>query len=115
MLFYFRPVIYVPDGRYELSYGLDDFQPTDWIHIVVNYIGSNEGEGVRMYINGEKMDSDTEKTAGHLTYSTGDGRIVVGRRRTDKDQDYVSVQVDELIIFNRTLSNVEVESIYNAV
>ena len=58
------------------------------------------------------MASDTTKSGG--SRSAGDGRIVVGKRYTDKDQDYASVQVDELIYFNASLISDEVQSIYNS-
>ena len=65
-----------------------------------------------MYIDGEQVVSGT-KYGG--SYSAGDSRIVVGRLFTDRDQDYASVQVDELIYFNASLSSDHVQSIYNAV
>ena len=77
---------------------------------MVNYIGPNNGEGVRIYING--TEEDTEKV--EWTYSAGDGKIVVGRAYTNQNQDYASVQVDELIYFNAALTNDDVQSIYNS-
>ena len=59
------------------------------------------------------MGSDTDKSPG--SNSAGDGRIVVGRRWVNLDQEYASVQIDELIYFNRALTNDELESIYNSI
>ena len=56
--------------------------------------------------------SDTTKEGG--SYSDGDGSIVVGRYYTDRDRDYASVQVDELIYFDAALTSAEVQSIYNS-
>ena len=58
------------------------------------------------------MRSDTDKS--EWSYSPGEGRIVVGRLYTDKDQNYTSVQVDELIYFNAALTTDDVRSIYNS-
>ena len=86
-------------------------KPTGWTHIVLNYIGSNNGEGIRMYVNGTEVASDKYKTA--RSRPAGDGRIVVGRYLIDTDEYYSSIEVDELIYFNASLTSDEVQSIYN--
>ena len=65
--------MYLPDGYFLASH------PKHYvlIHIVLNYIGSNDGEGVRVYFDGREVRSGTIKTA--IPYSAGDGRIVAGR------------------------------------
>ena len=78
----------------------------------MNYIGPNNGQGIRMHVNGEEVASDTDKTA--KSYPAGDGRIVVGRLFTNHDQYYTSVEVDELIYFDAALAIDEVQSIYNS-
>ena len=82
---------------------------------MLNYIGPNDGEGIRIYYNGTEAASDTTRDGG--SYSAGDGRIVVGRYYTDHDgaEDYASVQIDELIFFNHALNNDNVNALYNAV
>ena len=87
--------------------------PTKWTHIVLNYIGPNDGQGIRIYFDGLKVKSDTDKRA--RSYSAGNGRIVVGRKFTNQDRDYVSVEMDELIFFNAALRSDNVQSIYNSV
>ena len=37
----------------------------------------------------------------------GEGRIVVGRRDSNLDQGYVSVEVDELIYFNVVVKDID--------
>ena len=80
--------------------------------MVLNYIGPNNGEGTAMYINGTEVKSVTTKYA--VSSAAGDGRIVVGRVYTNLDQDYASVQVDELIYFNQALTDEEIHSIFNS-
>ena len=79
---------------------------------MLNYIGSNDGEGIRIYFNEQEVGSDTTNIT--TTHSAGDGRIVVGRYYTNQDQNYASVQVDELIYFNAALTTDDVRSIYNS-
>ena len=48
-------------------------------------------------------------------FSSGNGRVVLGRYYTDKDdpRDYVSGSVDELMFFNTKLSDSDIEALVN--
>ena len=83
--------------------------PTGWTHIVVNYIGPDDGQGIRVY--GIEVAGSTTRD---VTCSAGDGRIVVGRCYIDEDMRYASVEIDELIFFNKALSTTDIERLYNA-
>ena len=89
------------------------FKPNGWTHVVLNYIGPNDGEGIRIYYDGVEVASNTIKSAQSL--SAGDGRIVVGRFYPDKDERYTSMQIDELIFFNTVLSTNDIKLLYNVV
>ena len=106
---FFRFAVNVLNGEFSARFSI----PTGWTHIVLNYIGPNEGEGTRVYYNAAEVASDTTKS--EKTYPTGDGRIVVGRYYTDEDRYYMSMQIDELIFFNKTLSTTDIKHLYNAV
>ena len=99
--------VFIPDGYFYVSHPT----PGIWTHSVLNYIGPSDG--IRGYIDGEEKASGTHKTA--FATSAGDGRIVVGRLFTDRDEQYTSVQVDELIFFNAPLTSDDVQLIYNSV
>ena len=103
----FRVIASVLDGRFSLQ----SYLPIGWTHIVLNYIGPNDGQGIRIYNDATEKANDTSKY--EKIYSPGDGRIVVGRYETDKDRNYVSVQVDELIFFNQALSMNDIKLLYN--
>ena len=79
---------------------------------MVNYIGPNDGEGSRLWINGAEVANDTDRSGG--SRPSGDGKIVVGRDYTNKDQKYGGVQVDEMIYFDQALNDDEVHSLYNS-
>ena len=79
---------------------------------MLNYIGPNEGEGIRGYMNGVEVANDKHKDGG--SRSAGDGRIVVGRGPTDSNSHYTSVQVDEMMYFNAALTTDHIQSIYNS-
>ena len=103
---FFRSRVSLSNGYFYIVHSYPEH--TGWTHIVLNYIGPNDG--IRMFINGTEVVSDTTKTV--RSYSTGDGRIVVGRFSTNQDRNYASVMVDELIYFNASLTSDDVESIY---
>ena len=73
---------------------------------MLNYIGPNNGEGIRIYYNGKKEASSGRKLYGGNTAHSG--RIIAGRFNTEADQYYTSVQVDELIFFDQSLTLEEI-------
>ena len=98
----FRFIVELFDGRFNTA----QYRPAGWTHIVLNYIGPNNGEGIRIYYDGTEVASDTEKT--EWVYPAADGRIVVGRSYTNTDDLYGSVQVDKLLFFNHSLTPEEI-------
>ena len=86
-------------------------QNDQWLHLVLNFIGPNIGQGVQAFRDGIKRDTHTGGADGVDT--TGPGQVVVGRRYINKNQDYAHVEVDELIFFNQVLSTEEISQLYN--
>ena len=93
------------------NYIEDTSVPTGWTHVVLNYLGPDNVKGIRIYYDGTAMASDT--TLDLESQLAGDGRVVVGRAYTDQYQRYASVQVDELMFFNQTVSASELFAFYN--
>ena len=83
-----------------------------WTHLVLNYIGPNNGQGVRMFIDGQEVASGTTQIS--RSGSVGDGRVVVGRTFINH-QLHSSVQVDELVFFNQALSLDQIRTLYSVV
>ena len=105
----FRFRVFVTDGYFYL----DHPKPSGWTHLTLNCIGPENGQGIRIYYDGEEVKSDTTKHSSSRL--AGDGRIVVGRFYTDQEKWYASLQLDELIFFNQSLTSAEVKSIFNSV
>ena len=80
---------------------------TGWIHTVINFIGDR----IVVYHNGTEEGSFFRTSYSH---SPGDGRIVVGKLFIENDTNYASVQVDELLFFNRSLSETEITMLANS-
>ena len=85
--------------------------PSGSTHIVLNYIGPDNRQGIRIYEDGALTGSDVTKSDG--TYSAGDGRVFVGRIYVDRDAHYGGVNVDELLFFNQSLNDQRVWGIKN--
>ena len=100
-LWCYRFDIHLPDGFFDPRHTLT----IEWTHVVLNYIGPNDGKVFGVYYNGVQEGNHTVKSGSH---SAGDGRIVVGRALTDLDGFYASVQVDELTFFNQALTQEEI-------
>ena len=81
-----------------------------WIHVVLNYVGPNNGQGIRVY-NGAEIKSDVTKQA--YPYRPGAGRVVIGRQLIDEYATYVSVDVDELLFFNEALTDQNIQDMNN--
>ena len=109
VLFVFRIDVWLTDGYFYTS----NPTPTGWFNIVLNCIGPNNGQGIRMFINGAEVASKTTKNDPSSTPSSGDGRIIVGRTFTNSYERYTSLQTDELVYFNQGLTTEEIIQLYN--
>ena len=78
---------------------------------MANYLGTNDG--VTLIYNGVEVSRSQTKTV--VTRSVGDGRIVVGRYKTNANTNYVTMHIDELMFFDQSLSSSLVQAIYNSV
>ncbi len=74
-----------------------------WSHIAVTYDGSKKPEGVKIYINGELTEHDTEANALKGSIQTP-VPLLVGRRTGDTG---IQEQVDDLVLYNRVLTAAE--------
>ena len=73
----------------------------------MNFIGPSDG--IQIYNDGVKVTNDASKRP--KNYTDGDKNIVIGRRFSDLDKRYASVQVDELLFFNQTLIETEITTL----
>ena len=98
----------IPDERVKPEVS----KPIGWFHIVLNFIQTGEdetnfGHEITVFHDGEEVITAMFEGFGRST-GVGDGRIVIGRTSTVSDNEYISVQVDELYFFNRTLTENEI-------
>ena len=100
--------------RYRVRLSGGNFQaivprPLGWFHTVLNYIGPENGQGVRIYHDGVHIGD--ESTIVVAAKNNGDGRIVMGRFFAEREGSYSSFQVDELLFFNQTLTDSEITTL----
>ena len=65
--------------------------------------------GITVYRDGQAQGTDAFHSS---SFSVGNGQLVIGRRFVDANHNYVSVEMDELIFWNRILSQQEVQELY---
>ena len=76
---------------------------------MVNY-KANESR-MEVYYNGERRYSATR---GHpFPFVPGNGIVQIGRRFTDTDSSYTSMEADDLLFFNTSLTQSDITSIYD--
>ena len=81
------------------------------IHLVLNFLGRNIGEGIQAFRDGTLRQASSGGASNDAT--TGFGQVVVGRRYVNSNQDYAHVEVDELIFFNQALTEDDVSDLYS--
>ena len=79
--------------------------------MVLNYLGPDDG--TKLYYNGIYHRSNIPKFGDSI--NPGNGRTVVGRREASYDYYCASLEIDELIMFNSTLSDAQIWELFNSV
>ena len=84
---------------------------TVWFHIVFNFLGTRNDQGVRVYIDGALAGTDSGPMSMAL-FTVMQGQIALGQigevRAVGESNRFSSIQVDEMLIFNRALTAAEI-------
>lgn len=95
-------------GR-QYSTALTSFEG-QWIHLVATYNGSSSSSGLKIYLNGSRVD-DTDSNSGTYTaMENTTAPLEIGKNLTT----YANGLIDETAIFNSELSASDVIAIYNS-
>jgi mono/diheme cytochrome c family protein len=80
-----------------------------WTHVAVTYDGSSRVAGLKIYLNGRLADS--EMLRDHMVKGIGQHTLIFGQRF--RDRGFKGGLIDELNIYARDLSAVEVAQVYD--
>jgi len=80
-----------------------------WIHVVATYDGSAAASGIRLYVNGIRVDNADSSSGSYVAMENGASNLLVGKYNTY----YANGKIDEVRLYNRALSAGEVGSLYN--
>ena len=97
------------DHRYELHVtgGLPS-----WTQVALVYHGTDAG--VSIYYNGNfKARDNTKASHGGSSWPSGNGKVAIGRTYVGRNQGYASVLIDELMLWNVTLPQQQLQQLYN--
>ena len=90
-----------------LSYYNDAEIPNnEWFQVVMVYKGSYAA--LRVHVNDDVMTKNVPWVF-NVALSLGD--VVIGRKYVEEDRAYCSAMVDELMLWNRSLTKEEVENV----
>ncbi len=85
-----------------------------WARVSCTYDGSSNSDGLRLYLDGQSLETETTADAIWKSIATrghGDGTATIGQRF--RDRGFRDGEVDELRIFSRALSPLEVALLHD--
>ncbi len=79
----------------------------EWVHVAVSYDGSSRAQGVKVSINGAPAETEVIRDAlsRDITYENGEPELAIGYRF--RDAGFKGGAVDELQVFDRALTPIE--------
>lgn len=80
-----------------------------WKHIALTYDGSSRAEGLRLFVDGKRADAVVLRD--HLQKGTGQHTLTLAQRFRDKG--FRKGKLDELAIYTRDLSALEIAQLYD--
>lgn len=98
-------------GR-QYSTALTSFQGS-WIHLVATYDGSGSSTGLKIYLNGNRVDDTDDNSGSYIAMKPTEAPLEIGRHEFKQVTTYANGLMDEISIFNIELSLPNVTLIYN--
>ena len=87
---------------------LTSYQGT-WIHIVATYDGSSSSSGIKLYLNGSRVDDIDNNSGTYVAMENTTNKLFIGRTL----ETYSNGSIDEVAIFNTELSASDITTMYN--
>ena len=100
---YFRYVLLLQNRSYRVKIEPINY---DWHHLAFVYGNNN----LLIYHDGILVGSD--ETGQETTMESGDGKMIIARHFTNSDKNYISMHLDELMMWNEALDLDEIHDLY---
>jgi hypothetical protein len=86
----------------------------EWAHVAFTYDGSSRAAGLRIFLNGAPAQAEVirDKLRKDITYQGGEPELAIGYRF--RDAGFKGGKVDDLCVFNRCLTAIEVADLAGA-
>ena len=81
-----------------------------WIHIVGTYNGNSSSSGLKIYLNGVRIDDTNSNSGTYVAMENTIQPLYIGKVKTS----YADGNIDEVSVFNSELSASDITSIYNS-
>jgi hypothetical protein len=91
---------------------LEPIAADEWQHITLTYDGSSRAGGMKVYVDGKSLATETLRDKIHksaFTAAFGDGQFTLGQRL--RDRGFKDGEIDELRVYARALTPLEVEQL----
>ncbi|MCX6740247.1 MAG: LamG domain-containing protein [Candidatus Parcubacteria bacterium] len=82
-----------------------------WNHFVFTYNGNGQSSGIKLYINGDRVDDENKQNGSYVAMETLSANLIIGRY----DTTYSLGKIDDYMIYSRELSFDEILNLYNGV
>jgi hypothetical protein len=86
-------------------------KPREWIHVSVTSDGSGRAAGLEIYVNGKRAQTEVLKDNLSRDHNPGRENITIGERM--RDRGFKNGLVDGVSVFNRRLSELEVQAVFD--
>lgn len=90
-----------------------DFPTNQWALVTVTYDGSGRAEGLRLYVDGQPVESRIGRDQLTKSPGTGGNGVTFGQRF--RDRGLTGGAIDDLNVFDRALAPIEVAHLYDGI
>ena len=105
-------LLYDDNGAYRGRYYNTSTTSNDWLHIATTYNGvggTNAQDGIKIYINGERVDDQTYTSGLYTAMSNTTSELRIGSFGTT----YADGKISNVSLFNQELTSTEVMKLYS--
>ena len=86
-------------------------KPGEWLHVSVTSDGSGRAAGLEIYVNGKPAQTEVLKDNLSRDHNPGRDNITIGERM--RDRGFKDGLVDDVRVFNRKLSDFELQAVFD--